>query len=314
MPEQDHAPDSSERPSGRVAFFGLGRMGVPMAARLVQAGFEVRIFDPSEAARGRAAEVGCVVTDGVAAAMEEAATVITMLPDERAVEGLAEGEGGLLREWPADALWIEMTSSMPAVTRRIAAAVGRLGGRFVDAPVSGGVRGAEAGTLTVMAAGESGALAAAEPFLEPISARVVFAGEQPGAGDCVKSLNNMLSAINLTAASEAIAIALREGVDPGLLVDAVGTSTGASNAMEVKVGKFALENRYDSGFTIDQYLKDLRIALTMAEADELSPALAGATREIWQRLADEEADGGSLDHTAVVPLLLGRSGLELPGR
>jgi len=311
MPESVGAVDRNGAPgSGAIAFLGLGRMGTPMAGRLVEAGYTVDAFDPSPEARERAAAVGCRIAADVAGAVAGAAVVITILPDERAVEDLARGEGGLLAAWQGDRLWIEMTSSMPAVTRAIAAEVVGRGGRFLDAPVSGGVRGAAAGTLTIMAAGGKEALDEARPILAPLSARVVYVGERPGAGDVAKSVNNMLSAVNLTAATEALAIAIREGVDLRLLVDAIGTSTGASNAMKVKVGDFALAGRYDSGFTIGQYLKDLRIALTMAGDDDLSPALAATTRKLWENLAEEE--GGAPNHTEVVPLLLRRAGLELP--
>ena len=311
MHESEEAVGRSGAPgAGVVAFLGLGRMGTPMAGRLVEAGYTVSAFDLSPEARERAAAVGCRIAGDIAGAVAGAAVVITMLPDEHAVEGLAHGDEGLLAAWEGDRLWIEMTSSMPAVTRAVAAAVAERGGRFLDAPVSGGVRGAEAGTLTVMAAGEEDALAEARPILEPLSARVVYMGERPGAGDVAKSVNNMLSAVNLTAATEALAIAIKEGVDLRLLVDAIGTSTGASNAMKVKVGEFALEGRYDTGFTIGQYLKDLRIALTMAGDDGLAPALAATTRKLWEGLAEEE--GGTPDHTEVVPMLLRRAGLELP--
>lgn len=311
LPESEGARSRSGAPGTEVvAFLGLGRMGTPMAGRLVEAGYTVSAFDLSAEARKRAAAVGCQIATDVAGAVVGAATVITMLPDERAVEGLAHGDGGLLDAWEGDRLWIEMTSSMPAVTRAIAAEVVERGGRFLDAPVSGGVRGAEAGTLTVMAAGVEDALAEARPILEPLSSRVVYLGERPGAGDVAKSVNNMLSAVNLTAAGEALAIAIKEGVDLRLLVDAIGTSTGASDAMKVKVGEFALKDRYDTGFTIGQYLKDLRIALTMAEDDELSPALAATTRKLWEGLA--ETEGVAHDHTEVVPMLLRRQGLELP--
>ncbi len=291
-----------------IAFLGLGRMGRPMAARLVAAGFEVRAYDPVEAARSAAAAAGCAIAPAAIAAIDGAAVVITMLPDEEAVRAVAEGDAGLVRHWRPGVLWIEMTSSLPSVTRTVAAAVIAAGGAFVDAPVSGGVAGAEAGTLTVMAAGDPAALERVRPVLAPLSARIVVVGDRPGAGDVAKSLNNMLSAIHLTAATEAVAIALREGVDLRLLVDAVGTSTGASHAVTSKIG-LALDRR-PTGFTIDQYLKDLRIALAIASDDALAPPLATATRAAWAALAEEGE--GARDHVEVVGLLLERLGLSLP--
>ena len=280
-----------------------------MVARLVAAGFEVRAYDPVEVARAAAGEVGCAVASSAIDAIDGASVVITMLPDEAAVRSVAEGDAGLVRHWRAGTLWIEMTSSLPSVTRAVAAEVVAAGGAFLDAPVSGGVAGAEAGTLTIMAAGEEAALERARPVLEPLSARIVHVGDRPGAGDVAKSLNNMLSAVNLTAATEAVAIALREGIDLRLLIDVIATSTGASHAATVKVRQFALEGRA-TGFTIDQYLKDLRIALEIAAADGLAPPLATATRAAWASLAEEGE--GARDHAEVVSLLLARLGLPLP--
>ena len=295
--------------SGAVAFLGLGRMGAPMAARLVAAGRRVVAYDPADAARARAAASGCELAATALDALAGAGVVVTMLPDERAVAALAYDDG-LVARWRPGVLWIEMTSSLPSVTRAVAADVVAAGGAFVDAPVSGGVGGAEAGSLTVMAAGAAAALTQARPILEPLAARIVHVGARPGAGDAVKSLNNMLSAVNLTAATEALAIALREGIDPRVLVDAVSTSTGGSHAVATKLGAFVLDGR-ETGFTIDQYLKDLRIALTIASESGYAPALAGRTRDTWRALA--EADGGGRDHVDVVRLLLAQIGLELPG-
>jgi len=291
-----------------IAFLGLGRMGVPMAARLVAAGFRVIAYDPTEAAGNRAAAVGCELAARAVDALTTAGVVVTILPDERAVTALAYDDN-LLAHWRPGLLWIEMTSSLPSVTRELAAVVAAAGGAFVDAPVSGGVAGAEAGTLTVMAAGDDAAVARARPVLEPLAGRIVRVGDRPGAGDVVKALNNMLSAVNLTAATEALAIALREGVAPHLLVDALRTSTGASHAATTKLGEFVLAGR-ETGFTIDQYLKDLRIALAIAAEDGLEPALATRTRAAWQALADQGA--GGRDHVAVVALVLEQLGLSLP--
>ena len=311
MEQSHHSAELTPDATHRVAFIGLGRMGVPMAGQLVAAGFPVVAYDISEDARERAAQRGCIPESSVAAAVDGADVIVTMLPDERAIESLAFGEAGLVGMCQPGQIWIDMTSSLPAVTSRLAEAVRGAGADLVDAPVSGGVRGAEAGTLTIMVAGEAPALERVTPLLEAMGSRIVSVGEKAGAADLVKSLNNMLSAINLTAACEALSIALREGVDVRRLVDAVGTSTGASNALEVKVGAFALEGRFDSGFTIGQMLKDLRIALTTAGDGEVPADLAELTRDKWQRFA---ANGEqAADHVEVVRLILHDAGLTLPG-
>jgi 3-hydroxyisobutyrate dehydrogenase len=289
-----------------VGFLGLGRMGGPMVAVLLAAGRRVRAYDVTPAAVERAAAAGAEPAASAADVLAGVDALITMLPDERAVEAVS---GELLAAWPRGLLWIEMSSSAPATTRALAAALRARGGLLLDAPVTGGTWGAASGELTIMAGGDDESFERARPLLEILGRTVVRVGSEPGAGDAAKAVNQLVMAINTIAAVEGLALALREGVDPRALVTALQAGAGASEALGTKVGRFALEGRYDSGFTIDQLRKDLRIALEAAETAGLDPGLAARTRALWDSLA--AAGHGPEDHTRAIPLLLARDDLTL---
>ena len=294
---------------GVIGFIGCGRMGLPMARRLLTMGSSVHAFDVAPAALEAVITAGAVRTASPAEAAREATIVITMLPDPPAVEGAAHGEDGVLAGLRPGALWIEMSSSTPATTRALAGAAGERGAELLDAPVSGGVAGAEAGTLTIMAGGEEALLDRARPLLDELGAEIVHVGDRPGDGDAAKTINNMLSATNLAAAAEALSLGVRAGLDPERLRSCVNGGTGASNASQNKVAGQVLTGRFASRFTIGQYLKDLRIALGLA-ADHDVPAPVNSTAcSVWTSHAARGAAGD--DHTRLVDLVLRDAGLEM---
>jgi 3-hydroxyisobutyrate dehydrogenase len=294
---------------GVIGFIGCGRMGLPMARRLLAAGSSVHAFDIAPAALEAVTTAGAVRAASPAEAAREATVVITMLPDPPAVEAAAHGEDGVLAGLRPGALWIEMSSSTPATTRALADAAGECGAVLLDAPVSGGVAGAEAGTLTIMAGGEQALLDRARPLLDELGSEIVHVGERPGDGDAAKTINNMLSATNLAAAAEALSLGVRAGLDPERLVSCINGGTGASNASQNKVAGQVLTGRFASRFTIGQYLKDLRIALGLA-ADHDVPAPVNSTAcSVWTSHAARGAAGD--DHTRLVDLVLRDAGLEM---
>jgi 3-hydroxyisobutyrate dehydrogenase-like beta-hydroxyacid dehydrogenase len=236
-----------------------------------------------------------------------------MLPDPAVVERAARGPDGLLAGLGDGALWLEMSSSSPATTKALAAAAAGRGAALLDAPVSGGVTGADAGTLTIMLGGPVGLVDRARPLLEELGSTLVHVGDAPGDGDAAKTINNMLSATNLAAAAEALAMGIRAGLDPGRLVDCVNGGTGASHAMRNKVGGQVLTGRFGSRFTLGQYLKDLGIARRLADDHGVPAPVNGAAHAVWaEQAARGHADD---DHTRLVALLLADAGIELePGR
>src|SRR3954471_22536146 len=251
--------------SSGIAFVGCGRMGGPMARRLLDAGHAVRAYDVVERALEAVVAAGAQGATSPEDAARGAEGVVTMLPDPLIVGRAANGPDGVLAGLGDGALWLEMSSSRPATTKALADAAAERGAALLDAPVSGGVAGAEGGSLTIMLGGPAALVARARPLLEVLGDSLVHVGDNPGDGDAAKTINNMLSATNLAAAAEALAMGLRAGLDPERLVDCVNGGTGASNAMEKKVGGQVLTGKFASRFTLGQYLKDLGIARGLAD-------------------------------------------------
>ena len=309
---------TAERPNGRgdlraagtVAFVGCGRMGAPMARRLLAAGAGVVAYDVDEHALAAVAEAGARAAASPRDAAGGAAFAVTMLPDPAVVERAARGPDGLLAGLGDGALWLEMSSSSPATTKALAAAAAGRGAALLDAPVSGGVTGADAGTLTIMLGGPVALVDRARPLLEELGSTLVHVGDAPGDGDAAKTINNMLSATNLAAAAEALAMGIRAGLDPGRLVDCVNGGTGASRAMR---NSQVLTGRFGSRFTLGQHLKDLGIARRLADDHGVPAPVNGAAHAVWaEQAARGHADD---DHTRLVALLLADAGIELePGR
>ncbi|GLW06665.1 2-hydroxy-3-oxopropionate reductase [Microtetraspora sp. NBRC 13810] len=278
-------------PGAAVGFIGLGHMGSPMARRLVAAGYAVRGFDANPAARPE----GVAAARSATAAVTGAAAVVLMLPDSAAVESVLTP--GLLERLAPGTPIVDMGSSEPARTRALAEQAAKLGVPLVDAPVSGGVRGAERGTLTVMAGGDPEAVAALRPLFGVLGTRVLHVGPV-GAGHALKALNNLLSATHLLVSSEAVLAGREFGLDPQVMLEAINGSSGRSGSTEDKWPRFMLNRRFDSGFGVGLLLKDLRIAAGLAR-DAGRPCLLGeAAVELWARAAAELPAGA--DHTEIV--------------
>jgi 3-hydroxyisobutyrate dehydrogenase-like beta-hydroxyacid dehydrogenase len=285
----------------RLGFIGIGKMGAPMVRRLLAAGYPIVACDTRveavDASRDAGAEEGRTPAD-VASRTD---AVITMLPHARAVEEVAYGDEGLVPALRPGQVLIEMTSSHPRVTRRLEADLAPRGVRVLDAPVSGGVRGATDGTLCIMVGGAADLLEICRPILERLGRDIVRVGDAPGDGDTAKTINNLLSATTVWSVMEALALATRAGLAPERLMAAVNHSTGRSHTTEAKVGRYVLTRRFDSGFTVAQYLKDLEICLSVADDLGVPMPLGSLLRQMWKIAV---RDGfGDLDHTALARLL-----------
>lgn len=267
-------------PPAAVGFIGLGRMGIPMTARLRSAGYLVRGYDTSEAARHAFGD-GAVAT--LAEAANGAAAVILMLPDSAVIRQVAF-EDGLLEAMASGSLLVDMSSSEPSGTTELAAAAARRDIAVVGAPVSGGVAGAVGGTLTIMAGGDAEAVTRARPLLEAIGAAVLHVGDGPGAGHALKSLNNLLAATTLLATSEAILAGQRYGLDPAVMLDAINVSSGRSAASQSKWPDYVLPGR-DTGFALRLMVKDVAIALGVVRGTGSPAILAETVLALWEAAA-----------------------------
>lgn len=288
-----------------VCVLGLGNMGLPMAGRLLAAGFGVRGHDPAEPARRAAREVGLDVRADVGEAVADADVVLLMLPSSDVVEAVVTD--------PAVAPWVrpgvtilDMSSSDPVRTRALAAEVEAKGASFVDAPVSGGVAGAVAGRLTIMAGGDPAAVDRVESVLGALG--TVKRTGPVGSGHALKALNNLLSATHLLVSSEAIRAGQRFGLDPTVMLEVINSSSGRSFSTEYKWPTFVLPETFDSGFALRLLVKDAAIAVELARAVGLPSRLGEAVLELWREAAEvlpPDADHTEIARFAALPYAAG---------
>jgi 3-hydroxyisobutyrate dehydrogenase len=287
---------------GTIGFVGLGRMGGPMAANLVAAGYQVRGYDVVAAACTAAAATGVEIVPSLAEAARGATTIITMLPDGPLVHECYEGEAGLLAASRRGALLVDCSTIDSFDARALHRLVAAAARRSLDAPVSGGVVGATAGTLTFMVGGAEADVRAVEPILNVMGRRVVHCGEG-GTGQAAKACNNMLLGISMIGVGEAFVLAERLGLSHQALFDVASTSSGACWALTTNcpvpglVPTSPADNDYKAGFAVDLMLKDLRLARAAAVAGAAVTELGALATDIYERLA---ADGaGDQDFSTV---------------
>jgi 3-hydroxyisobutyrate dehydrogenase len=275
-----------------VGFVGLGNMGWPMASNLVAAGHDVVVHDADRArAEAFAAKQGGRVASG-AGDFASVDALITMLPDDRVVASalLDDGVAAALRQ---GAVVIDMSSSNPIGTQRLGEQL-PAGIGLVDAPVSGGVPRAQDGSLSIMVGGADAAVEQAMPLLQVLGERIFRTGEL-GSGHAMKALNNYLAAAAYSAATEALAIGRRFGLDPETMFDIVNTSTGRSFSSEVVLRGNVVTGEYATGFALGLLAKDVGIAADLAEALQVdTPALELVSRR-WAEAA--AALGPGADHS-----------------
>lgn len=265
-------------------FIGVGRMGTPMVRRYAAA-HQTILYDASPSAARLGTELGVPVLQDLGKIPEEIDVVMLMVPNSSIVEDILIGTGDLLNKLPQGSLVIDMSSSVPASTQELGQRALQLNIDFVDAPVSGGVAKAESGELAVMVGGSDAGVSRALPHIEPMSGPIQMVGPS-GSGHAAKALNNLLSATNIIAASEILAISTRFGIDPQVMISVINHSTGRSQASEVKFPRHILTGSYDSGFGMDLMLKDLGIARSLADENELATPLTALARSIAQDARD----------------------------
>ncbi|MCX4530872.1 3-hydroxyisobutyrate dehydrogenase [Streptomyces sp. NBC_00841] len=291
-----------------VGFIGLGNMGGPMAANLVTAGHDVRGYDLSPDALAAARQAGVTLAGSVADCVAGAQVVITMLPTGRHVRDVVVGPGGVVEHAAAGTLLIDSSTIDIQSSRAVHASLTACGLPAVDAPVSGGVAKAAAGTLTFMVGGEMDAVDLARPYLEAMGATIVHAGPA-GTGQAAKICNNMLFGTTMTAVAESFVLAERLGLDAQRLFDIVTTSSGDSWALRNfcpwpgLVEGSAADNGYRANFAAALMSKDLRLALAAAEEAGVELPVSGRADELFRVLA---ATDGHLDASAVIHPIRGR--------
>lgn len=277
----------------QVAFVGLGNMGDPMVANLAKAGFAVRVFDADPArTEAVAARHGAVACHDAAMLADGVDVLVTMLPTGAVVrQVLLDGAGGLAARLRRGAIVVDMSSSEPLGTRELGERLHALGVALIDAPVSGGVPGAVAGSLSIMAGSDdAGAIDAVMPVFEVLGKRVFRTGRL-GSGHAMKALNNYVAAAAYAATAEVLMIGGRFGLDEALMVEILNTSTGRSFNSEHVFGPHVVPRRFATGFALGLLTKDVGIARGLGEALEVEAPLSRLVHERWEQARDALGEG-----------------------
>lgn len=263
----------------QVGFVGLGAMGSRMASRLVQDGFSVIVHDSDAAACGALGDQGATVASSARQVANEAATVLVSLPSPEASRAVALGEDGL-GDGTAIKTYIDVSTTGATVAGQIAADLSARGIGCIDAPVSGGPGGAEAGTLTFMVSGDPGHIDAARPIFDALGSRVIQVGEQPGQAQSAKVINNLLMAGALVLTGEAVSLGVKAGIDAETLLSIIDTSTGQNNAASTKFPRQVLTRQFSHGFRLGLLAKDLRLCLDEARTLSVPMPIGAAIEQI----------------------------------
>jgi 3-hydroxyisobutyrate dehydrogenase len=290
----------------KIAFLGLGAIGAPMAVHLADEPFELSVWNRTgDKARAFAEEHGVYAESTAANAVREAEVVISCLPSSREVEGILPQ---IIQGVKRGSLMIDCTSGDPATSRKIAAQLAERGVAFIDAPVSGGVKGAVAGTLTVMCGGSETDVARARPVLEAFGKKIIRCGDV-GAGDAVKAMNQALLAIHIWSAGEALAALARLGVGAETALDVINGSSGRSNSSENLFPERVIGRKYPRTFKLALLDKDVGIAARIAdETGTPSPFIDLAAKlfsEAHQTLGEEA------DHVEAVRVIEEKAGVRI---
>ena len=283
----------------KIGFIGLGIMGGPMAHNLMEAGYDLVVYNrPSEKAEELAGE-GAEVVESYKEVAEQCDVIITMLPNSPQVEEVLAGEGGILETVREGTLILDMSTISPVVTRELAEKAEGRGASMVDAPVSGGDVGAQQGTLSIMAGGSDEDFGRAEPLFGVMGKVATHVGDV-GAGQTAKACNQIIVALNIEAVSEALVLGSKAGVDPAKILDALSGGLAGSAVMEAKREKM-LGHDFEPGFRVELHHKDLGIAL--AAGREYGVSLP-VTAILDQMLESLKAKGrGDRDHSALLTLI-----------
>jgi 3-hydroxyisobutyrate dehydrogenase-like beta-hydroxyacid dehydrogenase len=293
-----------------IGFIGLGRMGGPMARRLIEAGHQLTVFDTRRDALEELAQLGAGAAISPVDVANRVETVLASLPTPQAVLEVATGADGVIAGKRVRR-FVDLSTTGSQMAVRIA---GELAGRDIvqiDSPVSGGVAGAQKGTLAVIVSGPRADVDLLSPVLA-VFGRVFFIGEQPGLGQTMKLVNNSLSATALAATSEAMVLAAKAGIDPGVAIDVINAGSGRNTATQDKFPKAILPGTFDFGFATALMTKDLRLCLQEAEALGVSMDIIRSVGRLFALAQDEI--GPNADFTTVIQPLERRAGVAVRAR
>ena len=279
-----------------IGFIGVGRMGGPMARRLMEAGYDLTIFDTSADAMAPLLAKGAKKADSPAAVASVAEIVLGSLPTPPIVQAVALGPKGVI-EGTKVKIFIDVSTTGSVYARKVAEGLATKNIAQVDAPVSGGVTGAEKGTLAVMVACPDDIYAQVQPVLAVIG-KLFHVGQGAGQGQTMKLLNNILSATAMAASSEVVVMGVKAGLDPQMIVDVINAGSGRNTATMDKIPRCVINRKFDFGFALALLNKDVRLCLEEADAMGVPMIVGNAVRNLLAVAAASE--GPNADMTDII--------------
>ena len=295
-------------PDARIGFVGLGAMGAPISEAIAAGGHALVVHDRDARALEAAVAAGAVAAPSARAVADAAEVVFVSLPTPDVVLEVACGDGGLAGGG-AMHTYVDLSTTGAVVAAEVAAKLASQGIDVLDAPVSGGVAGARARTLAVIAAGEPHVFERTRPLLELFGGNVFHVGDAPGQGQTAKLLNNLLSATATAITSEAVTMGLAAGLDPATLLGVFNAGTGRNMATAQKFPAHVLTRRFDSGFRLELMAKDLELCMAEARGRQVPMLLGGLVQQIWTLARTQSASDA--DHTEIVRLFERWAGVEI---
>jgi 3-hydroxyisobutyrate dehydrogenase len=292
----------------KIGLIGLGNMGGRIAKRLLDMGHELSVYDVNHDAIEQFTKLGAIASVTPAVLAERNDFVITVLPNARIVKRVTLGEEGLIHGLKAGSTLIDMTTSVPEVTVEIYKELKKQSVNMLDAPVSGGVKKAEDGSLSIMVGGEESVFAQSLSLLKDIGTTITHVGEI-GSGHTIKVLNNILCATTLAATAEVLAVGKKMGLDPEKMLEVINTSSGRSHSSEVKFPQQILSRKFEVGFTVDLMCKDVNIAIDMAKNNNIPVPISSTVSQLWQDALSN--DFGDKDHTAIAKYIEEMANVEI---
>lgn len=296
----------------RIGFIGVGAMGAPMAERLLAAGFvDLAVHDPSEAATDPFGRAGATIAPSPLAAAENRDVVFACLPSPEVSRSVALDPGGIAAADGVGA-YVEMSTIGSTTIDAIAEGLARVNIPVVDAPVSGGPRGARAGTLTMMVAGAPEAVERCRAPMEAITANLFRVGDRPGQAQVAKLVNNMISAAGMVASFEAVAMGVKAGLDADMLIELINASTGRCGATLDKFPQSILPRTFDYGGKLATMYKDVMLCLEEYRRRGVPHHVSAEVAQIWfQGMAEGRGDD---DYTSLIRVIEHWAGVEVRGR
>jgi 3-hydroxyisobutyrate dehydrogenase-like beta-hydroxyacid dehydrogenase len=301
--------DEKEDVLMEIGFIGLGKMGFPMARRLIEAGHKLTVFDTQKAAVDRLLALGAKAGTSPKHIADEVETVMASLPSLQASLDVATGKGGVI-EGKRVKRFVDLSTVGSQMAVKIHGLLARANIVQIDSPVSGGVGGAEKGTLAVMASGPRADFEAVKSALGVIG-KVFYIGEKPGSGQTMKLANNFLSATAMVATSEAVVMGVKSGLDPAVMIDVINAGSGMNTASRDKFPRAVLPRSFDFGFATGLMVKDVRLAVEEMRSLGLSMEVAEAVGRLWEVVIRDQ--GAESDFTEAIKPIEKKAGVIVGG-